>query len=67
MSEPLNESEGHAEEEGVTHAAAALRQQYGSDGSGSAEKHAEPPGSFLVLGNLLQISSLMLTHTQTPI
>lgn len=27
----------------------------------------KPQGSILVLGNLLQISSLMLTHTQTPI
>lgn len=27
----------------------------------------KPQGSFLVLGNLLQISSLMLAHTQTPI
>lgn len=26
----------------------------------------KPQGSFLVLGNLLQISSLMPTHTQTP-
>lgn len=27
----------------------------------------KPPGSFLDLGNLLQIACLMLTHTQTPI
>lgn len=33
----------------------------------SVAKHTKPQGSFLMLGNLLQISSLMLTHTQTPV
>lgn len=59
MRERETEGEGHTPLLSYTNAA--------RDGGSSVKKRTKPRGSFLVLGNLLQISSLMLTHTQTPI
>lgn len=64
----LNHLANEREREGerVTHTT-SLQRKCSRDSSSSVEKPMKPQGSFLVLGNLLQISSLMLTHTQTPI